>query len=54
MSTDTIAKRPGAARFVLPLAVFLLLLIRYKRIGPLTPQIVQEKIVPLVAKLSRE
>ena len=27
MSTDTIAKRPGAARFVLPLAVFSLLVV---------------------------
>jgi cytochrome c biogenesis protein CcmG, thiol:disulfide interchange protein DsbE len=27
--------------------------IRYKRIGPLTPQIIQQKILPLVAELNR-
>ena len=28
--------------------------IRYKRIGPLTPEIIKEKVIPLVAQLSRE
>ena len=28
--------------------------IRYKRIGPLTPEIIKEKVIPLVATLSRE
>jgi cytochrome c biogenesis protein CcmG/thiol:disulfide interchange protein DsbE len=27
--------------------------IRYKRIGPLTPQIVKEKVLPLVRELDR-
>jgi hypothetical protein len=27
--------------------------IRYKRIGPVTPEIVQKKIAPLVAELNR-
>jgi len=27
--------------------------IRYKRIGPLTPEILKEKVVPLVAELNR-
>jgi len=27
--------------------------IRYKRIGPVTPEIVQKKIAPLIAELNR-
>jgi hypothetical protein len=28
-------------------------MIRYKRIGPLTPQIVKQKIIPLIHELNR-